>query len=126
MRANASGAVFLKRLAADREKQGTLTAALTALSEKLDETEDDAGMDAGADAGAAAAAGARRTPDDGAIPSLVRIRLTEKAKPVEQAIERAEEDARTQCLEGLEPAEQAQLAELLARVTTNAKAPFSR
>ncbi len=126
VRANASGAVFLKRLAADREKQGTLTAALTALSEKLDETEDDAGMDAGADAGAAAAAGARRTPDDGAIPSLVRIRLTEKAKPVEQAIERAEEDARTQCLEGLEPAEQAQLAELLARVTTNAKAPFSR
>lgn len=164
-RANASGAVFLKRLAADREKQGTFSAALAALGEKLDETENGAGEDEGrgflqalsaalADAGASpgragrrsarsaedgpetgetgekdaggGGAGPGKTPQDGSAPSLVRIRLTERAEPVTRAIERAEEDARALCLDGLDPAEQDRLAELLARVAINAKAPFSR
>lgn len=181
LRANASGSVFLKRLAADRERQGTFAAALAALGERLDEAgadepEDEkrglaqtlaaalaeagagigkragrgagekdgaagfgeaaannaaAGEKDGAEAGRGAAGGGSEAmgaaaPRDGAAPSLVRIRLTERAAPVTQAIERAEQDARDICLEGLAPAEREQLMGLLARVTANAKAPFAR
>ena len=146
VRVSPSGAALLGKLAdSGSDEEGKLASALRSLSEKLEASErakrerrerltvpagndEPRGLfrslapDAPASAPESAASGSAA---EEAPRPLVAIGLGEKAAPLVAEIDRAAEDTRALCLEGVSDEERAQMAAVLGRMMENAKRTFA-